>query len=243
MSEVVHEAIDGARVIVDTEKGDILRLATWQERADALREKRVKDGKPIVDTLMRPGGKRMRGDDYSADAIGYDIFFDGTEDIPDKEREHPSSFCPLGACETCDKVFAKLGSLDCTEYEMPKVVIENEAERVEAFKRKMGWVARGSIVPRRAAFTKAREKDGIEIICGIIFHYLNHEIAYGRNAKGEDVSYNFRTGKLLFTPSVNRAKKIMAALNARGVARVHAQTGIPKDVLKKWKQQGNCGGV
>jgi hypothetical protein len=181
----------------------------WQERADALRDKRVKDGKPTVDTLMRPGGKRMRGDDYSADAIGYDIFFDETAD----------------------------------DYERPEVVIQNEAERIEAFKKKMGWDARDSIPPRRAAFTKAREKDGIEIICGITFHYLNHEIAYGRNAKGEDVSYNFRTGKLLFTPSVNRGKKIIAALKSRPVAIIHQQTGIPKDVLWEWKKQGHCGGV
>lgn len=217
--------------------------ATWKERADALRAKRVRGGKRVTDSLARPGGKRMRGDDYSADAIGYDVFFDGTEGASSKAWERPSSFCPQGECDTCGRVFATLEAIPCDGYEMPEVAIENEAERVEAFKKKMGWDVRDSKPVRRAAFTKAREKDGIEIIYGITFHYLNHEIAYGRNGKGEDVSYNFRTGKLLFTPSLNRAKKILAALKTRPVAIVHAQTGIPKDVLREWKKQGHCGGV
>jgi hypothetical protein len=190
---------------------------SWQQRADALRSKRILDGKFVTSLMARPGGKRMRGDDYDPNALAdRELLYDKTVDDYDWSWD---TFVP------------------------------EEAE-LKAFRGKMGWDAPDSKMvptsspgPRKAKLTKARERDGMELIYGITFHYLNHEIAYGRNTKGEDASYNFRTGKLLFTPSVNRAKKIMAALEARGAARVSRQTGIPVDVLQKWKGQGHCGGV
>jgi len=203
--------------VIDLETGEVIENPSWQQRADALRSKRILDGKFVTSRMAKPNGKRMRGDECDPNALAdSELLYDETVD----------------------------------DYEWPEVFIPDEAERVKAFRGKMGWDAPDSKMvpvsspgPRKPSLTKARERDGVELIRGITFHYLNHEIAYGVNTKGEAVSYNFRTGKLLFTPSVNRAKKILAALETRGAARVSRQTGIPVDVLQNWKKQGHCGGV
>ncbi|HEY1699311.1 MAG TPA: hypothetical protein VGG75_06295 [Trebonia sp.] len=241
-SQAVVRLNNGSRVVVNASTGEVLRECTLEEHLDFIREKNGNDS-----LLRRPGGKRMRGDDYSADAIGWNVFCDQADELPEYDPDwRPQAACPEGECETCDAYVERLRLVSrdlCDPYEMPEIVIPNERERVEAFKRKMHWYVRDDKPVRKAAFTRARTKDGMPIIEGIVFHHLDDEIAYGVNTKGWPVAYYYKTGKFSFTPSVNQAEKIMNALKTRGTAIVHAQTGIPKDVLGAWKKQGHCGGI